>query len=65
VAIEIKRSSAPSVSRGFHEAAADLGSTQGAIQKWVVAPVPMAYPGRDQLQVMSPREAVRRLMLEG
>jgi hypothetical protein len=61
VAIEIKRSSAPSVSRGFHEATADLG----AHQKWVVAPVPMAYPGRDQLQVMSPRDAVSRLMAEG
>lgn len=60
VAIEIKRSSAPSVSRGFHEAAADLG----AHQKWVVAPVPMAYPGRDQLQVMTPREAVSRLRAE-
>ena len=58
VVVEVKRSSAPTVSRGFHEAAADLG----AAHKWLVAPVPRAYPGRDGVQVMSPSEAVSHLV---
>ncbi len=54
---EIKRSSAPSVSRGFHEAAKDLNASR----KLLVAPVPNRYPGKDGLEVLSPLEAVRLL----
>jgi predicted AAA+ superfamily ATPase len=54
---EIKRSSAPSVSRGFHEAAKDLN----AHRKLLVAPVPNRYPGKDGLEVVSPIDAVRLL----
>ena len=51
---EIKRSSAPTVSRGFHQAALDVG----AARKLLVAPVPAAYPGRDGLEVMGVPDAV-------
>ena len=54
---EIKRSSAPSVSRGFHEAAKDLNASR----KLLVAPVPNRYPGKEGLEVLSPLEAVRLL----
>ena len=56
-AVEIKRSSAPSVSRGFYEAAKDVG----AIRKLLVAPVPSSYPAKEGIEVVSPLEAVRRL----
>ncbi len=55
--VEIKRSSAPTVSRGFHQAAADVGATR----KLLVAPVDQAYPLRDGIEVMSPRAAARLL----
>ncbi len=53
--VEIKRSSAPTVSKGFHLAAADVG----ARRKLLVAPVTEMYPMRDGVEVMSPLEAVR------
>lgn len=53
--IEIKRSSAPVVSKGFHLAAADVRATR----KLVVAPVGAPYPMRDGMEVMNPLEAVR------
>lgn len=52
--VEIKRSSAPTVSKGFHLAAADVGATR----KLLVAPVATAYPLRDGVEVMPPLEAV-------
>ena len=55
--IEIKRSSAPSVSKGFYLAGADLG----AARKLVVAPVPQPYPLRDGVEVMPPLAAVALL----
>ena len=53
--IEIKRSSAPAVSKGFHLAAADVRATR----KLVVAPVGAPYPMRDGIEVMNPLAAVR------
>jgi hypothetical protein len=55
--IEIKRSSAPTVSRGFHQAGIDVG----AKRKLLVAPVDNAYPMREGIDVMSPRAAARLL----
>jgi predicted AAA+ superfamily ATPase len=55
--IEIKRSSAPSVSKGFYLASADLGANR----RLVVAPVPQPYPLRDGVDVMSPLAAVALL----
>jgi predicted AAA+ superfamily ATPase len=52
--IEIKRSSAPTVSKGFHLAAADVGATR----KLLVAPVAEPYTMRDQVEVMNPLAAV-------
>ncbi len=51
---EIKRSSAPAVSRGFYEAANDVKATR----RLVVAPVPNRYPGRDGVEVMPLIDAV-------
>ena len=47
--IEIKRSSAPTVSRGFHVAAADLQASR----KLLVAPVAHSYPGKEGVEVMN------------
>ena len=55
--IEIKRSSAPSVSKGFYLASADLG----AARKLVVAPVAQAYPLREGVEVLPPLAAVALL----
>jgi predicted AAA+ superfamily ATPase len=55
--IEIKRSGAPTVSRGFHQAALDVQ----AQHKWLVAPVERAYATREGVQVMHPLEAVAAL----
>lgn len=55
--VEIKRSSAPTVSRGFHLAATDVGATK----KLVVAPVPAPYPMRDGIEVMNPLAAAHLL----
>ena len=51
--IEIKRSSAPTVSKGFFGAAADLG----AARKLLVAPVAQPYPMKDGIEVMNPLAA--------
>ena len=51
--IEIKRSSAPTVTKGFYTAAADLG----AVRKLLVAPVAQAYPMKDGIEVMNPLAA--------
>jgi predicted AAA+ superfamily ATPase len=53
--IEIKRSSAPTVSRGFHQAAADLG----AVRKLLVAPVEQSYPMKESIEVVDLLMAVR------
>jgi predicted AAA+ superfamily ATPase len=51
--VEIKRASAPKVSKGFHLAAADVGATR----KLLVAPVDASYPMRDDIVVMNPLQA--------
>ena len=56
-ACEVKRSSAPTVSRGFHEAANDVG----AHRRLLIAPVANAYPAKGGIEVMPPLEAVRQL----
>ncbi|NBX53644.1 MAG: ATP-binding protein [Betaproteobacteria bacterium] len=53
--IEIKRSSAPSVSKGFYLAATDLG----AVRKLLVAPVEQPYPIKDGIQVADVMTAIR------
>ena len=57
--VEIKRSSAPAVSKGFHLAAKGVGATK----KLLVAPVAITYPMRDGIEVMNPLAAAR-LMAE-
>lgn|SRR5487761_2003874 len=59
--IEIKRSSAPSVSKGFYLAAADVGATR----KLLVAPVSATYPARDGVEVVNPLAAVEQLATIG
>lgn len=48
--IEIKRSSAPTLSKGFYLAAADVG----AVRKLLVAPVSQAFPMKDGVEVINP-----------
>lgn len=55
--VEVKRSSAPTVSKGFYLAAADVGATH----KLLVAPVAEAYPMREGIEVMNPLTAARLL----
>lgn len=55
--IEIKRSSAPTVSKGFHLAAVDVAATR----KLLIAPVASGYPLRDGVEVMNPLEATAQL----
>lgn len=55
--VEIKRSSAPTVSRGFHLAAADVNATR----KLLVAPVAATYPMREGIEVLNPLAAARLL----
>jgi len=55
--VEVKRASAPTVSKGFHLAAADVGATR----KLVVAPVAEPYPMRDGIEAMNPLAAARLL----
>jgi len=55
--IEVKRSSAPTVSRGFHQAALDVQ----AQHRWLVAPVERNYSTKEGVQVMSPLQAVAAL----
>lgn len=52
--IEIKRASAPTVSKGFHLAAADVNASR----KLLIAPVERAYPLRDGIEVMNVMGAV-------
>jgi uncharacterized protein len=53
--IEIKRSSAPTVSRGFYQAATDLG----AVRKLLVAPVEQPYPLKEGIEVVDVMTAIR------
>ncbi len=55
--VEVKRSSAPTVSKGFYLAAADVGATR----KLLVAPVAEAYPMREGIEVMNPLAAAHLL----
>lgn len=48
--IEIKRSSAPTVSKGFYLAATDVGASR----KVLVAPVDQPFPMKDGVEVMNP-----------
>jgi predicted AAA+ superfamily ATPase len=56
--IEIKRSSAPTVSRGFHQAAVDVN----AHRKILVAPVDQNYRIKDNVEVMSVQNLVSELV---
>jgi uncharacterized protein len=51
--VEVKRSSAPTVSKGFYLAAADVGATR----KLLVAPVADSYTMREDVEVMNPLAA--------
>jgi predicted AAA+ superfamily ATPase len=53
--IEIKRSSAPTVSRGFYQAATDLG----AARKLLVAPVAQTYPMKEGIKAVDVLTAVQ------
>ena len=53
--IEIKRSSAPTVSKGFYQAATDLV----AVRKLLVAPVDQTYPMKEGVEVVDVMTAVR------
>ena len=53
--IEIKRSSAPTVSRGFYQAATDLE----AVRKLLVAPVAQPFPLKDGIEVVDVMTAIR------
>jgi len=53
--IEIKRSSAPTVSRGFYQAATDLD----AVRKLLVAPVAQTYSMKDGIEVVDVMTAIR------
>lgn len=54
---EVKRSSAPSVSRGFHEVTKDLNPTR----KLLIAPVQNSYPAKEGIEVLPLLEAVKQL----
>jgi hypothetical protein len=56
-AIEIKRSLAPKLERGFHHACQDVQPRQ----RWVVYPGRETWPMADDLWVLPPAEMVRRL----
>ena len=53
--IEIKRSSAPTVSRGFYQAATDLGASR----KLLVAPVAQTYPMKEGIEVVDVKTAIQ------
>ena len=55
--IEVKRSTAPAVSRGFYVAATDLG----AARKLLVAPVELSYSLKEGIEVMNPLAAAALL----
>jgi predicted AAA+ superfamily ATPase len=56
--VEIKRSSAPTVSKGFHQAAVDVN----AHRKILVAPVEHTYQMKDNVQVMSVQTLIAELV---
>ena len=58
--IEVKRSSAPSVSKGFYTAATDLG----AVRQLLVAPVAQPYPMKGGIEVMNPLMATHQIALQ-
>jgi hypothetical protein len=51
--VEIKRSSAPTVSKGFHLAAIDVAANR----KLLVAPVASGFPMKGEIEVMNPLAA--------
>lgn len=55
--VEVQRSSAPTVSKGFYLAATDVGATR----KLLVAPVDASYPMQGGIEVMSPLAAAHLL----
>jgi hypothetical protein len=55
--VEIKRSSAPTVSKGFYIAAMDVKATR----KLLVAPIDKPYPMRDGVEVMNPLMAASQV----
>lgn len=57
--VEIKRTSVPTISKGFHLAAADVGATR----KLLVAPVAASYSMRDGSEVMNPLGAAALLAI--
>jgi predicted AAA+ superfamily ATPase len=57
VAIEVKSSSVPGISRGFHSGCADLS----ALARWVVYPGAESFPLGDGVEAVSLVEAGRRL----
>ena len=58
--VEIKRSSAPTVSTGFYIAALDVQATR----KLLVAPVDNPYPVRDGVEVMNPLAAASQVAMQ-
>jgi predicted AAA+ superfamily ATPase len=58
--IEIRRSSAPTVSKGFYTAASDLAASR----KLLVAPVEQSYPMKEGVEVMSPLKAARLISMQ-
>ena len=58
--IEVKRSSAPTVSKGFYTAATDLG----AVRQLLIAPVAQPYPMKDGIEVMNPLMATQQIALQ-
>ena len=56
--VEIKRSSAPTVSKGFHQAAIDVN----AHRKILVAPVEQTYQMKDNIEVMSVQTLIAELV---
>jgi predicted AAA+ superfamily ATPase len=58
--IEIKRSSAPTVSKGFYLAANDLGASR----KLLVAPVQQSYSMKEGIEVLSPLQAAQLIAVQ-
>ncbi|MEY4140243.1 MAG: hypothetical protein RLZZ371_2425 [Pseudomonadota bacterium] len=58
--IEIKRSSAPTVSKGFYTAANDLSASR----KLLVAPVAQSYPMKDGIEVMGTLQAAQLIAMQ-
>ncbi|MCU0757082.1 MAG: hypothetical protein MUE46_18550 [Xanthomonadales bacterium] len=57
IAIEVKRSTAPAVSKGFHNACDDVG----AHRRWVIYPGRDSYPGPNGVQVLTLTDAMTQL----